>query len=101
MSAATAWAKDRRHASRYRDNSSDRELAIGLSGMGRSVSEKAPLQDQFSERIGAGRTRVEKQGRQAVSRMYYNRACSNVKIDIGKIRVIAGPTLRFRENDRA
>jgi hypothetical protein len=65
------------------------------------VSEKAPLQDQFSERVGAGRTRVEKQGRQAVARMHDERARSNVKIDSGKIRVIACPTFGFCKNDPA
>jgi hypothetical protein len=73
---------------------------MSLPGQRRSVSEKAPLQNQFSERVGAGRTRVEKQRHQAVARMHDERACSNVKVDIGKIRVVAGPTLRFRKNNR-
>ena len=66
------------------------------------MSEKAPLQNQFSECERVGWPSVEKQGRQRRLRICSDeRVLTTVKIGIGEFRVIARPTLRYNRNDRA
>jgi hypothetical protein len=72
-----------------------------LGKMRRSVSEKAPLQNQFSERICIRRTRVERQGHLRVTHKRNENKLFKEEIDTWRFGVIARPTFRFRKYDCA
>jgi hypothetical protein len=65
------------------------------------VSEKASLQDQFSERKCTGWAGIEKQRRNDSRRMHNERAHRNEKIRDTEFRVISYPISCFRKNDSA
>jgi hypothetical protein len=71
-----------------------------LGKMRRSVSEKAPLQNQFSERMCTRRTRVERQGHLRVTQKRNENKLFKAEIHIRKFGVIARPTFPFRKNNR-
>ena len=74
--------------------------SLGLRGW--SVSEKAPLQNQFSERIRTGRPRVEKQRHQRRLRMLSDEpALVIVTIGLGEFRIVASPALCRDRSNRA
>src|SRR5438034_11110504 len=68
-------------------------FACVLSDSWGSVSEKAPLQDQFSKGMRVGRPRVEQQRCKLVAKMCEQPAILKRKMDIGKIAVTSCPTL--------
>ena len=74
---------------------------MSLPELGRSVGEKALLQNQFSERKCAGRTGVEQQRRNSSQRIDNEHAFLNGKIRVTEFRVIACPIFCFRKNDGA
>jgi hypothetical protein len=98
---AGAWpaSGERRQPQRlpYKQNA----IATALRDERRSVSEKARLQDQFSERKCARWAGVEEQGRNRPRGIRDERARLNRKIRIAEFRVIACPTLCFRKNNGA
>ena len=68
----------------------------------RSVSKKAPLQNQFSERMRIGRSRVEKQRRQRCLRIRSDeRALIIGMIGLGEFRIVASPALCRDRTNRA
>jgi hypothetical protein len=81
----------------------DPESFRGSLGQGRrSVSVKAPLQDQFSERMRAGRASVERQARYCRARICSDeRALTAVMMGIGEVRVVASPALSRNRSNRA
>ena len=71
-----------------------------LSGeKGRSVSEKAPLQDQLSKGMRAGRPCVEQQRCERIAEMCEQPAILKGEIDIGNIAITSCPTLRDSWNN--
>jgi hypothetical protein len=84
-----------------RDKSRDRELAIALGGTRRSVSEKAPMQSQFSECPRFGRSRIEEQRRRGGMQMRYEREFIDAQIDAGKFCVVSRPAFGHRRNNCA
>jgi len=66
----------------------------------RSVSQKAPLQNQFGERGRVRRSGVEKQRRGRVTRKSNRSEFFEEKVDIRKTCVVACPTLRCNQNNR-
>jgi hypothetical protein len=73
-----------------------------LGWRGRSVSEKAPLQNQFSERMRIGRPRVEKNRRQRCLQIRSDeRALIIVMIGLGEFRIVASPALCRDRSNRA
>ena len=64
-----------------------------LNEKGRSVSEKALLQDQFSKGMRAGRPCVEQQGCERIAKMCEQPAILEGKMDIGRIAITSCPTL--------
>jgi hypothetical protein len=65
------------------------------------VSEKAPLQNQFSERMRIRRPGVERSRCQGNSRILDTRAFFQAKIGAGKIRVVTHPALDDNWSNRA
>ena len=57
------------------------------------MSEKAPLQNQFSERMRMRRPGVERSRCQGNSRISTHARSSSAKIGAGKIRVVTHPAL--------
>jgi hypothetical protein len=76
-------------------------IAFALRDERRSVSEKARLQNQFSERKCAGWSGIEKQRPNDSRRMYNEPPRLNGKIRVAEFRVIACPIFCFRKNDSA
>jgi hypothetical protein len=80
----------------------DPETFRGPLGQGRRcVSEKAPLQDQFSEGMRVGWSCVERRRHLRVTQRRDECDVLNAKIKVGKVRVVARPTFRFRKNNSA
>ena len=79
------------------------ESLRGLLGRNRrSVSEKAPLQNQLSERMRIGRPRVEKQRRQRCLQIRSDeRALIIIMIGLGEFRIVASPALCRDRSNRA
>jgi hypothetical protein len=65
------------------------------------VSEKAPLQNQFSERTRVGRPRGEKRRCQRSWQMLNSRALLRAKVDMGEFGVVRIPALSDNRNDRS
>jgi hypothetical protein len=65
------------------------------------VSEKAPLQNQFSERKRAGRTGVEQQRRNTSRRIHNERSGLNGEARVTEFCIIARPIFRFCKDDSA
>jgi hypothetical protein len=85
------------------EDSRPRKLFRGWLGQGRwSVSEKAPLQNQFSERMCIWRPSVEKQRRQRCLRIRSDeRVLIIVTIGFGEFRIVASPALCRGRSNRA
>ena len=64
-----------------------------LGEKGRGVREKAPLQDQLSKGMRAGRPRIEQQRCECIAEMCEHPVILEAKIDIGKIAITSCPTL--------
>ena len=64
-----------------------------LGEKGRGVREKAPLQDQLSKGMRAGRPRIEQQRCECIAEMCEQPVILEAKIDIGKNAVTSRPTL--------
>jgi hypothetical protein len=80
----------------------DPECFRGSLGQARrSVSEKAPLQDQFSEGTPVGWSCVKRRRHLRVTQERDECDVLNAKIKVGKGRVVARPTFRFRKNNSA
>ena len=84
-----------RHACRYSGRFATPKASRGWLGQGRwSVSEKAPVQNQFSERMRIWRPGVEKQRRQRCLRIRSDeRVLVIVTIGLGEFRIVASPAL--------
>ena len=67
----------------------------------RSVSEKAPLQNQFSECPRFGRSCIEEQRLRRGMRMRNEREFIDAKIDAGKFCVVARPAFGYHRNNCA
>jgi hypothetical protein len=76
-------------------------LPLQLREKGRSVCEKAPLQNQFSECPRFGRSCIEEQRRRRGMRMRNEREFIDTKIDAGKFCIVARPTFRYHRNNCA
>ena len=63
------------------------------------MSEKAPLQDQLSKGMRAGRPGVQQQRCRGVAKMCEQPAILKVEIDIGRIAITSCPTLGDRWNN--
>jgi hypothetical protein len=66
-----------------------------------SVSEEAPLQNQFSECPCFGRSCIEEQRRRRGMRVRDEREFIDAKIDGGKFCVVARPAFRYHRNNCA
>ena len=85
-----SWIKRQPERLSYKQNA----FACVLSDSWRGVSEKAPLQDQLSKRMRAGRPRVQQERCERIAEMCEQPAILEGEIDIGNIAVTSRPTLR-------
>lgn len=76
-------------------------LPLQLSEKGRSVSEKAPMQNQFSECPRFGRSCIEEQRRRRGMRIRNEREFIDAKTDAGKFCVVARPAFGYHRNNCA
>ena len=68
-------------------------ITCALGEKGRGVSEKAPLQDQLSKGMRAGRPRVQQERCEGLPEVSEQPAILKGKMEIGKIAVTSCPTL--------
>jgi hypothetical protein len=84
-----------------REDSRPRRLSGLVRLEGWSVSEKAPLQNQFSERTRIGGPGIKRSRCQGSSRTLDTRVLFQAKIGAGKIRVVTHPALGDNRSNRA
>jgi hypothetical protein len=100
VSAAAVCCKCRRYACRYSQNPRPR-ITISLEEKGRGVREEAPLQDQLSKGMRAGRPRVQQERCEGLPEISEQPAILKGKMEIGKIAVTSCPTLGNSWNNSA
>src|SRR5882724_2782517 len=90
-----SWIKRQPERLPYKQNA----FACVLGNSWRSVSEKAPLQDQLCKGMRVGRPRVQQERCEGVPEISEQPAILEGEMDIGNIAVTSRPTLRDSWNN--